>query len=108
MVLFISKRNEKVLGASPMSGKSFIHDCSDTNNSESVEDVRIISSTVEENGVNISTGKLKGDIMMQGAANTASTKSKIEGDDPERYTSRGRNSETTRERTFYEYIDNIN
>lgn len=106
MVMFVSKRNQRILAASPMSG-DFVHDCTDEDDAMSKEDVLIISDTVEEDGVSVSTGKLKGDIMYQGVSNKASTRSRIEGTDIDSVTRRGNNAENTRARTYYEYINKI-
>jgi len=107
MVMFISARNDRILAVSSMTGGDFVHDCSDKDDSMSKEDVLIISTTAEENGTIISTGKLKGDIYHQGAANKASVHSRLRGANIDSVTSRGHNAEVTRARTYYEYIKNV-
>ena len=106
MTLFICPRCQKRLVASPHSG-DFVHECDSGNAVFDEEDVTIISTTVDEFGDNNkSTGKLKGDIMRQGQGDTLfGTRAWIEGNINEDKTLRGNNSDTTRTRQHYEYIE---
>jgi len=85
-----------------------IHECDSGNVTLDQEDKVIISSTVEEFGSTVNTGKGPSSIMLQGIENKfQGTLPGIEGERFQGVTRRGANQSTHRQRQAYTFMDNL-
>ena len=83
----------------------YVHQCNSRNPTLDNEDVPVVSTTVEEFGREVSTGRKQGCILLQGIQNQLQgTKAGIEGEDVEALTTRGARKSTHRSRQRYTYI----
>ena len=83
----------------------YVHKCSSGNATIDNEDVPVISTTVEENGQTVQTGRKQGCILWQGVQNKLwGSKAAIQGEDVETLTSRGARVSTHRIRKHSQYI----
>ena len=73
-----------------------VHECFGAKTVINAESKVVLTNTVEEDGGITNTGRLQGDIFLQGAANKATPIAKLQGEKVEDYNSHGERSATHR------------